>query len=117
MVASDMKNRARDLRRNATDAEALLWSKLRNRQLCSAKFRRQVVIAPYIADFICFDARLIIEVDGGQHSEETDASRTAFLETQGFKVIRFWNHEVLTNIEGVLETIHREIGLSRNLLP
>ena len=105
MVTSEMKNRVRDLRRNATDAEALLWSKLRNRQLGGAKFRRQVIIAPYIADFICFDARLIVEVDGGQHSTEADSPRTAFLETQGFKVIRFWNHEVLGNIDGVLATI------------
>ena len=96
---------ARRLRRDATDAEALLWSRLRNRQLCGAKFRRQVAIDRFIADFLCFDARLIVEVDGGQHGAEADATRTAFLEAQGFKVIRFWNHEVLGNLNGVLETI------------
>jgi len=105
MVTDFAKQRARSLRRNATDAEALLWSRLRNRQLCGAKFRRQVAIDRFIADFLCFEAKLIVEVDGGQHGAEADATRTAFLEAQGFKVIRFWNHEVLGNLNGVLETI------------
>ena len=105
MVTHFAKQRARSLRRNATDAEALLWSRLRNRQLYGAKFRRQVPLDRFIADFLCFDARLIVEVDGGQHSIETDAARTAFLEAAGFRVIRFWNHEVLGNLNGVLETI------------
>ena len=78
---------------------------MRNRQLCGAKFRRQVPIGPYIADFLSAEARLIVEVDGGQHGAEADAERTVFLEAQGFKVIRFWNHEVLGNLNGVLETI------------
>ena len=78
---------------------------MRNRQLCGAKFRRQVAIDRFIADLLCFEAKLIVEVDGGQHSIETDAARTAFLETAGLRVIRFWNHEVLGNLNGVLETI------------
>ena len=100
-----LKQRARDLRRNATEAETLLWSKLRNRQIFQAKFRRQVPIPPYIADFVCFDIKLIVEIDGGHHSFQSDAPRTAFLEAQGFSVIRFWNHDVLGNIEGVLRVI------------
>jgi len=103
--AHSLKDRSRSLRRDATDAERELWQHLRNRQLAGAKFRRQVPIGRYIADFLCADARLIVEVDGGQHSDATDAARTDWLEAQGFRVIRFWNHEVLTNIEGVLTRI------------
>ena len=102
-----MKSLARSLRRNATDAELLLWRHLRARRLAGWKFRRQVVISPYIADFICLEARLIVEADGGQHMENAapDAKRTVFLESRGYRVIRFWNHEILGNIEGVLEQI------------
>ena len=97
--------RPRTLRRNATDAEALLWSRLRDRRLAGHKFRRQHPIGPYIADFACPDARLVIELDGGQHSPETDAARTAYIEEQGYMVLRFWNNEALGNPDGVLETI------------
>ena len=97
--------RPRTLRRNATDAEALLWSRLRDRRLAGHKFRRQHPIGPYIADFACPDARLVIELDGGQHSPETDAARTAYIEAQGYTVLRFWNNEALGNPGGVLETI------------
>ena len=102
-----MKSLARSLRRNATDAELLLWRHLRARRLAGWKFRRQVVISPYIADFICLEARLIVEADGGQHMDNAtpDAKRTVFLESRGYRVIRFWNHEILGNIEGVLEQI------------
>ena len=100
-----LTERARGLRRDATDAETLLWRRLRNRQLGGAKFRRQVPITPYIADFLCAETRLIIELDGGQHEVEADRARTIFLEAQGFRLIRFWNHDVLGNIEGVIETI------------
>ena len=96
--------RARDLRRNATAAEKLLWTFLREK-LPSTKFRRQVPIGPYFADFASHSARLIIELDGGQHDEATDAARTAFLEQEGYRVIRFWNHDVMQNIEGILATI------------
>lgn len=108
-VTDFAKQQARRLRRDATDAETLLWARLRNRQLYGAKFRRQVPIGRFIADFLCFEARLIVEADGGHHSVEADAERTAFLEAQGFTVIRFWNHEVLGNIDGVLETIARHL--------
>ena len=96
---------ARPLRRNATDAERLLWDRLRNRQLAGHKFRRQATVGPYIVDFLCLDARLVVEADGGQHSEEKDKARTAFLTTRNLRVIRFWNHDVLANIDAVLEAI------------
>jgi very-short-patch-repair endonuclease len=98
---------ARRLRRDQTDAEALLWSRLRNRQLCGRKFRRQVPILNYIADFISTDARLIVELDGGQHTERKmeDGVRTRELEAAGYVVVRFWNGEVFENLDGVLETI------------
>jgi len=96
--------RARELRRNATDAEKLPW-KLLCEKLPSAKFRRQVAIGPYFADFASHAARPIIELDGGQHDETTEVHRTAFLEGEGYRVIRFWNHDVMQNSEGVLVTI------------
>ena len=99
--------KARSLRKNQTDAEKLLWQKLRNRGLNDYKFRRQVPIGPYVADFLCESAQLIVEVDGGQHAEnkEYDQYRDDFLRANGYKVIRFWNNEVLGNLDGVLGAI------------
>ncbi len=98
---------ARSLRANQTEAEALLWRRLRDRQLAGAKFRRQVPIGPYVADFVCYASKLVVELDGGQHAEnvEADTTRTAWLEDRGFRVLRFWNHDVLANPDGVLERI------------
>ena len=96
---------AKTLRKRPTDAERLLWKHLRTKQIDGLKFRRQEPIGKYIADFACFDRTLIIEVDGGQHSPEVDADRDAWMQSQGFKILRFWNHDVLQNIEGVLEVI------------
>ena len=97
---------ARRLRKNPTDAETRLWSRLRRKQLDGHRFRRQVSLGPYVADFVCFEARLIVEVDGGQHAERAaDTARTAWLEAQGYRVLRFWNNDVLGNIDGVVETI------------
>ena len=106
-----MKKLARDLRTNQTDAEQLLWRHLRNRLFMGTKFRRQQVIGPYIVDFVCFEQRLIVELDGGQHAEnvECDTRRTVLLESQGFRVMRFWNNEALSNIEGMLEAIRHEL--------
>ena len=103
---------ARNLRRNQTDAERLVWSKLRGRQLNGAKFRRQFPLPPYIADFCCEDALLIVEIDGGQHAEavEADKERTAFFEQEGYRVVRFWNNDVLENIDGVAEDIMKWSG-------
>ena len=96
--------RAKALRSGMTEAERMLWRHLRAKRF-GVKFTRQVPIGPYVADFAARQARLVIEVDGGQHSIETDAVRTAFLEGQGYRVIRFWNNDVLGNIDGVMERI------------
>ena len=90
-----------------TDAEQLLWRHLRMHQMAAYKFRRQYPIGPYIADFVCVKAGLIVEVDGGQHMARSsqDAVRTRWLESQGFHVLRFWNNEVLENIDGVVQVI------------
>ncbi len=98
---------ARRLRRDETAAERKLWSALRNRQLGGHKFRRQVPLGRFVADFACYDEKLVVELDGGQHAErqDGDVERTAWLENKGFRVLRFWNNEVLENLEGVLTTI------------
>ena len=98
---------ARRLRANMTDAERKLWSLLRRKQLQEFRFRRQVPLGRYCADFACMSARLIVELDGGQHAVQTeqDERRTAWLQRNGFRVLRFWNREVFTNTDGVLETI------------
>src|SRR3989440_795799 len=98
---------ARRLRRDQTDAERTLWFLLRDRRLCGLKFRRQVPIDRYVVDFCCESARLIVEVDGGQHVErsEEDKTRTGALEARGYLVLRFWNNQVLQNTDGVLEVI------------
>jgi very-short-patch-repair endonuclease len=105
--------RARRLRRDATDAEQKLWRHLRRLSLPDSHFRRQATIGPYFADFACHRTRLVIEVDGGQHNEdrqvELDAARTAYLHSQGYRVLRFWNHDVLENIDGVLQTINEAL--------
>ena len=100
---------ARQLRQNATDAERALWRQLRAARLGGHKFRRQASIGRYIVDFVCFEARLIVEVDGGQHAERQrqDAQRTAWLASQGFRVLRFWNPEVLGDMAAVKEMITR----------
>ena len=99
-------DRARDLRRNATDAEARLWYALRE-SLPGAKFRRQVPLGPYFADFASHGAKLVVELDGSQHAEavERDVARTHFLNDEGYRVLRFWNNEVLQNLDGVLAAI------------
>lgn len=96
---------ARPLRRAATDAEKRLWHYLRNRQLGGCKFRRQVTIGPFVADFACAELRLIVEADGGQHALERDAYRTAGLERLGWEILRFWNHQILQETGAVLEVI------------
>jgi very-short-patch-repair endonuclease len=106
--------RARALRRDLTDAERIIWNALRAHRLNGAGFRRQTPIGPYIVDFVCHEAKLVIELDGGQHFEAEhlakDARRDAFLEGRGFSVLRFNNHDVMTNRSGVLETIAAALG-------
>ena len=100
---------ARSLRRNATDAERTLWRMLRNRRLNGRKFRRQQRMGRYIVDFVCQDARLVVELDGGQHANDTP-ERTQSLEGAGYRVLRFWNNDVLNNLDGVLQTIETEVS-------
>ena len=104
-VRRQISRYAADLRKNATEAESLLWSRLRNRYLDGHKFRFQWTIEPFVVDFACIEAMLIVEVDGSQHNEAADAGRTRFLEGEGYRIIRFWNNEVLENFDGVLEVI------------
>jgi len=92
-----------------TDAERVLWSRLRAGRT-GAKWRRQQPIGPYIADFVCQQARLIVEADGGQHSPPVDQARTAFLERAGYRVLRFWNNEILSNFDGVLIRIGQVVA-------
>jgi very-short-patch-repair endonuclease len=88
-----------------TDAERRLWSRIRDRRLDGWKFRNQASVGPYVADFLCWDARLIVEVDGGQHSQDVDAERTRALTEMGYRVVRFWNNDVLQNTDGVLQAL------------
>jgi len=101
------RDEARRLRISQSDAEYVLWFHLRRRRFQGLKFRRQHPMGPYIVDFCCVDKKLIVEVDGSQHLENVDydLQRTTFLERNGYRVIRFWNHEVLTEMEGVLEKL------------
>lgn len=105
--AGKLRERARRLRHNQTDAEKRLWSRLRARQLCSAKFRRQHPIGRFIADFCCVEHGLVVELDGGQHAAqaEADRRRSAFLARKGYRVLRFWDNEVMEDIEAVPERI------------
>jgi adenine-specific DNA-methyltransferase len=96
---------AKRLRRDATDAERLLWQRLRGRQLAGHKIRRQATVGSYIVDFRCVEAKLVIEADGGQHSPVRDAERTAGLESRGLRVARFWNNDIVQNVDGVLQAI------------
>jgi very-short-patch-repair endonuclease len=95
-----------------TEAEKLVWQILRSHQMKGYKFRRQVPIGRYIADFVCHEARLIVEIDGGQHdlSSPGEAERSGFLENEGYRILRFWNNEMLANLDGVHETIADELG-------
>ena len=98
--------RAKRLRREMTPQECLLWSRLRNRQLGNHKFRKQQPLGPFIADFVCQEVRLVVEVDGSQHNDSChDAGRDRWMQQQGYTVLRFWNNEVNENLEGVLEAI------------
>jgi very-short-patch-repair endonuclease len=108
-VSNKLRSNARELRKNSTDAERILWSELRDHRLNGIGFRRQVPIKNYIADFACHAAKLVVELDGAQHvsdqAEQADAARSAVIEARGFRILRFGNHDVMTNRAGVLETI------------
>ncbi|WP_334146972.1 endonuclease domain-containing protein [Hyphomicrobium sp.] len=110
-----MSERARRLRRDKTEAERKLWRELRELNRQGFHFRQQAPIGPYIADFTDHGAKLVIELDGGQHGEpkaqKTDAARTRWLEKNGYRVLRFWNNDVLANTLSVMDTIVRDVGL------
>jgi very-short-patch-repair endonuclease len=104
------RTQAKTLRHTLTEAELDLWQLLRSRQLCDVKFRRQVPIGPWIADFVCFEHMLIVEADGSQHADSRrDERRDADLRSRGFRILRFWNNDILVNLTGVLEKILSEI--------
>jgi very-short-patch-repair endonuclease len=105
---------AKHLRRRGTEAEKLLWNHLRAKQLHGLRFRRQEPIGRYIVDFLCYEVRMVIEVDGGQHAgaKVRDNERDEWLTSQGFNVLRFWDNEVLMNVEGVLENIKDQVSPS-----
>ena len=102
---------ARALRREMTEAERALWRRLRRQQFLDARFRRQVPIGPYVADFACLKAKLIVEIDGSQHVEAAayDARRDAFLAREGFKVLRFWNNDVVARADSVMDVIFQAL--------
>jgi very-short-patch-repair endonuclease len=104
-----LRDRARALRTAQTEPEGRLWQRLRNRQVEGAKFRRQHPVGPYIVDFICVDAQLVVELDGSQHGEESgrqvDQRRTEYLESVGYRVLRVWNQEAFDNLDGVIQQI------------
>jgi very-short-patch-repair endonuclease len=106
------RSKAQKLRKNLTEAERKLWRYLRLRQLGGHKFRRQHPFGSYIVDFVCLEKRVVIEVDGGQHRAQAiyDQQRTAWIEQQGFRVLRFWDHEVMQNIEAVKEAIWQALA-------
>ncbi|HEV2608889.1 MAG TPA: endonuclease domain-containing protein [Noviherbaspirillum sp.] len=113
-VKPQSKNHARTLRTNLTLAEQRLWNALRSKQLHGHRFRRQHPIHPYIADFACIEKMLVIELDGGQHQEriQYDENRTAFMQTQGWQVLRFWNNDVSQNFDGVLAIINNALTIT-----
>ena len=108
---SDLQRRARQMRREPTEAEARFWHYAKNRGIAGLKFRRQVAVGPYIADFLCTEERVIVEIDGGQHGEERDAARDVWLRREGFRVLRFWNNDVLKDMSAVGETILAELAV------
>ena len=110
-VRADATEKARELRGQMTEAETLLWLQLKGRRFQGFKFRRQRPLGPYILDFVCLEAGLVIEIDGGQHNEQQayDQQRSALIESLGLTVIRFWNHEVMNETPAVLEKIWRTL--------
>jgi len=108
----EQRDFARRLRANLTEAEKCLWRHLRRRAVAGFRWRRQMRVGAYIADFACLEARLIVEADGDQHADSChDARRDAWFAAQGFRTLRFWNHEILGNTDGVLEAIYSALAL------
>ncbi len=114
-ISPGKTHNSRELRKNMTHVERLIWHKIRARQLQGVRFRRQYPIGRYIVDFICLEQHLIIELDGGQHAEQQnyDTDRDIWLTRQGFKVLRFWNNEVLENMDGIVQIISKYLPPSQ----
>ena len=106
-ISPKIKHNSRNLRKNMTDVERILWAKVRSRQLQGFRFRRQHPIGKYIVDFVCLELKLIIELDGGQHMNQQQyvTNRSQWLQKNGFKTVRFWNNDILDNLDGIMETI------------
>jgi very-short-patch-repair endonuclease len=112
-VSKLKRGQARHLRRISTDVEQCLWQLLRSRQLVAVKFRRQVPIGPWIVDFVAFEQMIVVEADGGQHAESTrDQTHDAGLQSRGFRILRFWNNDIVGNTDGVLQLIVEAIANS-----
>ncbi len=113
MAKPGLSDRAKELRQTETEVEQIIWSWLRTKKLNGVKFRRQEAVDKYIVDFVSFEKKLIIEIDGGQHSLEenriNDKARTEWLQSQGFRLIRFWNNEVSSNLDGVITRIKESL--------
>ena len=109
-MSKNLTGIAKALRKRPTDAESLLWRHLRSKQVEGLKFRRQEPVGKFVVDFVCFEKKIVIEVDGGQHAQQTqkDGKRDEWLSGEGFRILRFWNNEVLSNIEGGMEVIRTE---------
>ena len=114
---NELQKRVSELRRNMTDSERRIWTIIRNRNFFGYKFLRQYIIGNYIVDFICIEKKIIIEIDGGQHNQpqdiKYDKARTEYLESKGYKVIRFWNNEVNDNLSGVYERLKLEFNIHK----
>ena len=106
-MRNKLQNIAKILRKRPTEAEKFMWRYLKSRQLEGLKFRRQEPIGNYVVDFVCYEKKIIVEIDGGQHCVERDGNRDRWLESQNFKILRFWNTEVLKNSQGVWEVIRK----------
>jgi len=110
-IPEHLKGTARRLRKDMTEAEKLIWSRLRAHRFANASFRRQAVLGPYVVDFLCPTAKLVVEIDGNQHAGSiTDATRDAYLAAHGYRVLRYWNNDVLGNLDAVLEDLHRHLS-------
>lgn len=117
IVLKTLNELAKALRKRPTDAEKLLWKHLRLKQMEGLKFRRQQIIDNYIVDFVSFEKRIVIEVDGGQHGTQKDIIRDTYLKRCNFEVLRFWNNEIFNNIEGVLQVIKEHCLSHPSLTP
>jgi precorrin-8X/cobalt-precorrin-8 methylmutase len=110
-MPNHLKGAARRLRKDMTEAEKLLWSRLRAHRFADASFRRQAVLGPYVVDFLCNNTKVVVEIDGSQHAtSNTDAARDAYLAAHGYRVVRYWNNEVLGNLDGVLDDLYRHLS-------